>query len=151
MVFHEVQARLEAASGRLLVEERRQLGLDHAERGRRQARFDIFMAEVTMPDDGRVLIDIHLLKSKVNDVLDHVVHDLRIDHLEIDPAMDFYWDISGDEMFNVHKATPEPVVGRLSDDLEFVEAMEPDRTQAPTIMFVHLAPLLRYIAQKVGR
>jgi hypothetical protein len=37
-------------------------------------------------------IDIRNLKNAVNDILDHIIEDLSLLKVTIDPAEDFYWD-----------------------------------------------------------
>jgi hypothetical protein len=49
-------------------------------------------------------------------------------------------------------STPSELdIGQLFDDLEFLLKTLDNEEQAVSLMFVHLAPLLRYVGEKVGQ
>lgn len=45
-------------------------------------------------------IDLEVLKSAVNALLDHLIEDLGMDKVPIDPKEDFYWDCCGAQKFD---------------------------------------------------
>lgn len=96
-------------------------------------------------------IDLERLRTAVNDIIDHLVHDLKVDSVPIDPAEDFYWDYSAPEAYDSSKRPEEPEVGRLTDDVDFVRLIH--RSQAGDISYnlIHVAPLLKYVGEKIKR
>jgi hypothetical protein len=49
-------------------------------------------------------INLRVQRQAVNDVLDHVIEDLKIDVLRIEPPKDFYWGFEPPELYNVSKS-----------------------------------------------
>lgn len=99
---------------------------------------------------GLPAISISELKAVVNLILDHIVHDLKIERLQLDE--DFYWDITDKKgLYDVAKESPNLDIGSLADDWDFLVKMDKDREQAVSLMLIHVAPLLRYVGEKVGR
>jgi hypothetical protein len=95
-------------------------------------------------------IDLKSLKKATDAILDHVINDLGIEKVEIEDDADFYWDIPTDRLYAVKNSQPTLDVGRLSDDWDFVSKML--RDDAPVaLMLIHVAPLLRRLAEKVGQ
>jgi hypothetical protein len=72
--------------------------------------------------------------------------ELRLNH-------DYYWDISNPELYDTAKS-PEVVkeVGSLGDDWEFLHniSQKDIESEGPYQMLIHVAPLLRYLADTPG-
>src|SRR5262249_1488681 len=93
-------------------------------------------------------ISISKLKAAVNLILDHMVDDLKIEHLQLD--QDFYWHILDKEhLYSLRDEAPGLGIGSLADDWDFLVKM--DREQAISLMLTHVAPLLRYVGERIGR
>ncbi len=96
-------------------------------------------------------IDVKGLRTAIKAVLDHLVEDLGLEKIEIDQSSDFYWDCPAPEMYNVSRQPAELDVGRLSDDVDFVRSIKRGQSFDASYNLVHIAPLLRYIAEKVKK
>lgn len=96
-------------------------------------------------------IDLVKLRRVVNAIFDHVSNDVGVKKISISKDNDFYWEVPDDRLHAVQKNQPRLDVGRLTDDWEFLYAILKDKKQAFGIMFMHVAPLLRYISAKAGR
>jgi hypothetical protein len=88
------------------------------------------------------------LREVTNRILDHIENDLKISEISVDK--DYYWDIPDDRLYSQEDPSGF-VLSQLFDDWEFLAPILSDKEQAVSIMFIHLAPLLRYIGQKVGQ
>ena len=95
-------------------------------------------------------IDLRTLRAAVNSIFDHLMEDLGVERVTIDPAEDFYWECS---VPAVHDSSTAPSLeaGRLTDDLEFTKRIRREESGAVSYNLIHIAPLLRYIGEKVKR
>ena len=96
-------------------------------------------------------IDVRALKNAVNAVLDHLIVDLGIDKVAIEAQEDFYWSCPPAEKYDTSKKPSEWWTGRLSDDMDFTKLIRRGQSGDISYTLVHVAPLLRYIAEKVKR
>lgn len=96
-------------------------------------------------------IDLDALKAATNAILDHIVTDLGMRKVAVKDTKDFYWEVPSDRLYAVKEAQPQLDVGRLSDDLEFLQDLPTDKRQAVAAMLIHIAPLLRFIGEEVGK
>ena len=94
-------------------------------------------------------IDIDKLQRITDRIFDHIRQDLEIDKISMD--QDYYWNIPSAALYDMDNDPKDIDVGQLSDDLDFLLKLPPDKDQAISLMFIHLAPLLRYIGEKVGQ
>jgi hypothetical protein len=94
-------------------------------------------------------LDVQLLRSAVVAILDHI-EEMGIREVPIADEADFYWDVSDEDLFKVHARQPILGVGRLSDDMEFLESVAKDPSLAVSLLLIHAAPLLRYLGEKIG-
>jgi hypothetical protein len=94
-----------------------------------------------------VEINISELRLVVNRILDHIEHDLGHKSVKLD--QDNYWDVSDEERYDFTKTPKNFEHGQLYDDWEFLSSILKDKDQAVTLMLIHLAPLLRRIAEQV--
>ena len=96
-------------------------------------------------------IDLKVLRSAIDAILDHLIEDLGIEKVEIEDDHDYYWHCPASE---VHDMAKKPVgidVGRLSDDIDFVKLIQRGQSADVSFNLVHVAPLLRYIAERIEK
>jgi hypothetical protein len=98
-----------------------------------------------------VELDVRELKRAIDAIFDHIGRDLKIEKLKLKEDQDFYWEVPSDKLHAVKEAPPKLDVGRLSDDWEFLESIAKDKDQAVALMLIHVAPLLRYIGERIGQ
>ena len=96
-------------------------------------------------------VDISDFKKVLNIILNHVEEDLGIRQVEIDSSEDFYWDVTDDSLNEVSGGKPSCDIGRLSDDWEFLQPILNNPEQGVALTLIHAAPLLRYLAKKIGQ
>ncbi|MGH8032397.1 MAG: hypothetical protein ACREO8_08560 [Luteimonas sp.] len=96
-------------------------------------------------------IDIAKLRQIANLIFDHVIDDLGVKTVPISSETDFYWEVPSDQIFAVGEDQPRLDVGRLTDDEEFLASLVNNKERAVALMFIHLAPLLRFLGTKVGQ
>lgn len=96
-------------------------------------------------------INIETLKRVVDVILDRMIADLGVREVCIEYDDDFYWNVPADDLNPNKIASPTLDVGRLSDDLEFLQGIVEDRERAVSLMLIHVAPLLRFIGERVGQ
>ena len=96
-------------------------------------------------------IDVRQLKDAVNAVFDHLLEDLDIEKVAIDEREDFYWECPPAERYDASKTPSEWWIGRLSDDSDFAKMIQRGQSADVSYNLIHVAPLLRYIAEKTKR
>jgi len=99
------------------------------------------------------VVNLKTLKVAVNLVLDHLMEDLKLENVPIDPAQDYYWDCPEPEMYDM-SITPTSdhlVIGSLRDDAQFIRSVRRGEGGDASVNLIHVAPLLRYIAHAIGR
>jgi hypothetical protein len=96
-------------------------------------------------------IDVKRLKIAVNAVLDHLLEDLKLEKVAIEEREDFYWSCPPSKRYETTKKPSEWWTGRLSDDVHFMELIQRGQSADISYSLVHVAPLLRYIAEKVKK
>jgi len=94
-------------------------------------------------------IELKMLKKVVNDVIDHLIEDLRMERVAIEEQEDFYWSCPPRERYDTSKKPSEWWTGRLSDDVDFARMITRGYSGDISYNLVHVAPLLRYIGEKV--
>ena len=95
-------------------------------------------------------IDLHAPKKAVNSILDHIIQDLGIDRVPIDQNEDYYWECPAHSSYQSDRPN-DLDVGRLSGDLRFSQLIRTDDSGAVSYNLVHVAPLLRFIGEKIRR
>ena len=98
-----------------------------------------------------VEIDIRVLKIAVNAVLDHVIEDLGFGKVEIEQSSDLYWHVPTSEIHDMSKTPIGLDIGRLSDDVDFIKLIFRGQSGDAAYTLVHIAPLLRFIGEKIQR
>jgi hypothetical protein len=96
-------------------------------------------------------IDLRTVKRAVNAVLDHLIEDLRLESVPIRDGEDLYWDCGAPEAYDVSKTPPDLTVGKLSDDIHFIQSVHRGESADFAYNLVHVAPLLRYIGETVKK
>jgi hypothetical protein len=96
-------------------------------------------------------INLRMLKQVVGSVLDHLIEDLNLETVVIEDNKDFYWDCPAPEIYDSSDKPRELDIGRLSDDVDFVESIQRGQRADVSYNLVHLAPLLRYIGETVQK
>lgn len=95
-------------------------------------------------------IKLEELRQVINTIFDHIKEDLNLEDCPL--TENYYWDISEDSLYAAGKDMGSPSVGSLQDDWEFLSPLlSQDRNQAIPLMLIHVAPLLRYLGQKIGQ
>ena len=93
------------------------------------------------------------LRAVINKIFDHLEFDANVHSLDI--WDNYYYEISIDDAFKDIGAPPsadEIGIGDLIEDWEFLSPLiKEDREMAISLMFIHVAPLLKAIAHRVGR
>lgn len=89
------------------------------------------------------------LKVIIETILTHITDDLGIDQVKLES--DFCWEIPENQLHLVDRKPEGLTMGSLSDDWEFLLPLLAEREQALSLMPLHVAPLPRYIALKVGQ
>ena len=100
---------------------------------------------------GHPEIDVKRLKIAVNAVLDHLIEDLNLEKVAIDEREDFYWSCPPRQRYDTTKKPSEWWTGRLSDDVHFTDLIQRGQSDDVAYTLVSVAPLLRYIAEKIKR
>lgn len=95
------------------------------------------------------VVNISELRRIVNELLEHI-EDVNGPDLRLE--LDYYWHLDSEVIYDV--ATPVSqvdLVGSLGDSWEFLSNMRDTniRQEGPSLMLTHVAPLLRYIGEKV--
>jgi hypothetical protein len=98
-----------------------------------------------------VELDVRELKKAIDAIFDHIDRDLKVEKLKLKQDQDFYWEVPTEKLYAVKEASPQLDVGRLSDDWEFLEGITKDKGQAVALMLIHVAPLLRHIAERIRK
>ena len=96
-------------------------------------------------------IDIRAVKAAVNAVLDHLLEDIGLERVAIEPGEDFYWLCSDSQPDGTSQPRRPAESGRLSDDAGFVSLVRRGEGADVSYNLVHIAPLLHYIGEKVKR
>jgi hypothetical protein len=96
-----------------------------------------------------VEIKLSELRTVVNRILDHIEHDLGRASVKLD--QDSYWDVASKERYDFTKSPENFEHGQLQDDWEFLSAILKDKDQAVALMFIHVAPVLRYLGEEIGQ
>jgi hypothetical protein len=96
-------------------------------------------------------IDVKVLKNALNAVLDHLINDLGFDKIKIEETSDHYWHSPASEIHDMSKKPNGLDVGSLSDDVDFVKLINRGQSGDVSYNLVHVAPLLRYMGEKIKR
>jgi hypothetical protein len=94
-------------------------------------------------------IDLHKLRTALNAIIDHPVEDLGITTVKIEEKEDFYWYYDSRDTYNMSKTPVEPLTGQLTDDNDFVKLVHRGESADISLNLIHVAPLLKYIGEKI--
>ena len=93
-------------------------------------------------------IEVRQLQQIANRLFEHILVNRGVSKITLDK--DFYWDISSDDLYNVERE-PKMGMGSLNDDWEFVSDLLDKDSVPVSYSFTELAPLLRFLGEKVGQ
>jgi hypothetical protein len=93
-------------------------------------------------------INIEDIRKVINLILDHIENDLKISKVRIEE--DYYWNMDKNHIYNVLEEPKESSIGQLYHDWEFLLHIN-SKDDAVSLMLIHVAPLLRYIGEKIGQ
>jgi hypothetical protein len=96
-------------------------------------------------------IDVKALQDAINAVLNHVIKDLGLTKIRIESPGDHYWHCPASELNDMSKVPMGLDIGSLSDDVDFVKLIKPGQSGDISYNLIHVAPLLRYIAEKIRK
>jgi hypothetical protein len=100
-------------------------------------------------ENRHIVINLAELKSAIDAIFLHMTDVLGIDEVPLN--QDYYAEITQETLYAVGLPADTGLIGSLVDDLDFLNQMSKDKYEAVSFMLVHAAPLLRYIAHKVGQ
>jgi len=96
------------------------------------------------------IVNIGELRRIVNGLLEHVE---RVNGPELRLEQDYYWDLNAGVVYDMTKTVDDlGEIGSLGDSWEFLMGLSTCDIprDGPSLMLIHVAPLLRYIGEKVG-
>jgi hypothetical protein len=96
------------------------------------------------------VLKIEDLKRVVNLILDHILVDLDVRAVEINPRNELYWNMGAEMLHDMENENPQLDVGSLTDDWHFLSKVD-NREEAVSLLLIHAAPLLRYVGERVGQ
>jgi hypothetical protein len=96
-------------------------------------------------------IDLKALREAVNAILDHLIGDLGFDKITIEQSDDHYWHCPATEIHDMSKTPIGLDIGSLGDEVDFVNLIKRGQSGDVSYNLVHVAPLLRYIGEKIKR
>ena len=94
-------------------------------------------------------VEVSVLRRAINAILDHMTEDLGVQKVTIE--QDYYWHVPESELYDPRKAPQGLDLGRLPDDADFVKLIRRGDSGDVCYNLVHVAPLLRYIAETIKR
>ena len=90
------------------------------------------------------------LKAVIDKIFQHIQSELEIDEITIDNQ--YYHEIDLSNVFSDAERLPETSIGDLIADWEFLKPRLAKSEQvAVSMLFIHIAPILKYIAHKIGK
>ena len=88
------------------------------------------------------------LRKITNLLFDHIEQDLQISSIPIEE--DNYWNVPTEGLYNALKDPTDLDMGQLYEDWDFLTKIT-NKEEAVSLMMIHLAPLLRYVGEKIGQ
>jgi hypothetical protein len=98
--------------------------------------------------DSDKVIKFRDLRKAINNIFDHLETDLKMEDIKLEH--DYHNDVMLSDKFVITDKAPDMGIGQLYDDWEFLEKILDDREGSVSLMFDHVAPILRYIAYRIG-
>jgi hypothetical protein len=96
-----------------------------------------------------MVVEIEKLREIIESILNHISGDLGIAQVELDE--DFYWSVDSSFLYKANEKPSNFDLGSLLDDWDFLSDLPNDKDQAVSLMLTHVAPLLRYVGEKIQR
>ena len=95
------------------------------------------------------VVDLRELKAAAVSLIDTLIRLNGKDSITIDADADFYWEVPLDDLYSVKRDPPQLDVGRVSDDWEFIRPIASDPSAATPLALIHLAPVIRYLSDRI--
>ncbi|MBV9751728.1 MAG: hypothetical protein JO188_04335 [Hyphomicrobiales bacterium] len=88
--------------------------------------------------------------TEVLEIIKIILEHPRVRDIEVsvEDEDEFYWDIPLDDAFNMDQK-PELVIGKISDDLDFLRPLLREPEYSVPLRLMHAAPILLLLARKV--
>lgn len=96
-------------------------------------------------------IDLYQLKALINTILDTLIERTKSGVFQLPDHVDNYWEVLGDDMFNLSKKPNELGIGSLVDDIELLAHSSHEMKEGyPLVIYnlVHAVPLLKFLAEQ---
>ena len=100
-------------------------------------------------EENRKVINIARLRHAIDQLLLHIENDLQ--QKEVELTEDYYWNIQNEELYLSNEHEFMPTIGSLFDDHEHLMTILENKDQTFSLMLIHAAPLLRFLAFKIGK
>ena len=104
-------------------------------------------------DEKSYPIKLSELREVIGKIFDHIEHDLGIE--TIDLWDNYYYSLGLEETFKEVGIPPnvdEIGIGDLIDDWDYLKPLlSEDREMAVSLLFMHVSPLLKLIAHRIGQ
>ena len=92
-------------------------------------------------------ISIADLRKIIDSIFQYI--DSQVGNASIRIAPFLYWDVSDEARYNMNQTPSRLDCGSLDDDWEFLRPLLHHKEQALPIMFIHVAPILQYLATRL--
>lgn len=87
------------------------------------------------------------LKKVINRLLDHIIETRNVKVCEL--KTNYYWNIQSPSIYSVENEPAELDVGSLFDEWDMLSGLL-DNDQPVAYQLTELAPIIRYIGEKLG-
>jgi len=96
-------------------------------------------------------IDLQDLKKVIDLIISRLIEKHNIKQISLSEKQDFYWEVPTDKLYKIDEDQPQLDIGRLSDDWDLLQSILENPEHAVSLELIHVAPLLRWIGEKVGQ
>jgi hypothetical protein len=96
-------------------------------------------------------IDFNKSKEAVNGILDLLIERSKFKPYTINGQADNYWEVLGDDLFDMGNKPGQLGVGSLSDDIDPLESyLQQLSSGSPPVIYslIHVVPILRFVAEQ---
>lgn len=99
------------------------------------------------PEENRDFIKVSDLRVLFNAILDNIEGELKIK--EVPLREDYYYYVSPEHKYKMNSDPESYSIGQLRDDWGFLKSVVESKETATPLNFMHLAPILEYLATQV--
>lgn len=94
-----------------------------------------------------ILIGVNDLRIIMNCIIDNIEKQLKINDIEL--KKDYYYTITEEEKYDMKTNPSSYNIGQLYEDWKFLKSLCQDTESATPLNFIHLAPVIDYLATQV--